>query len=50
MRKTKQQTYFKPNVFKNEELMPKILVKSPLNHRQRKLAGQSSAIPANRTK
>jgi hypothetical protein len=50
MRKTKQEVYYKANTLKQEENGCKILAKSPLIYRQRKIPGQASAIPANRTK
>jgi hypothetical protein len=38
----------RPQMRKFEEISPKIAAKTPINYRQRKLAGQSSALPANR--
>jgi len=50
MHRQKQDTNLRPQNRKYEELTPKILAKTPINYRQRKLAGQSSALPANRSK
>ena len=50
MNRPKVQRHFRPQNRKYEELTPKIDAKTPINYRQRKLAGQSSALPANRSR
>ena len=50
MQNTKLEHRFRPQGRKFEEITPKIPAKTPINYRERKLAGQSSALPANRKK
>jgi len=49
MRKTKHETQFRNQNYKHEDLTPKFMTKSPLLYRQRRIAGQSSAVPNQKT-